>query len=67
MRLRFWRREPPPTLTEAQAARIAAERELERTKAETPWYEAVAKRHQEIQRVNHLGLNAVRAIRGDTK
>lgn len=64
MRLRF-RRQQPPDLIEATKARQKAERDLAETKAETPWYEALAERHREIQRVNHLGLSAVKAIRGD--
>ena len=64
MRFPFRHREPPD-LIEATKARQKAERDLEQTKAETPWYEALAERHREIQRVNHLGLSAVRAIRGD--
>jgi len=64
MRFRIRRRQPPD-LIEAVKARQKAERDLEETRAETPWYEAVAERHREIQRVNHLGLSAARAIRGD--
>lgn len=64
MRFRFRHRQPPD-LIEATKARQQAERDLEETRAETPWYEALAERHREIQRVNHLGLSAVRAIRGD--
>lgn len=67
MSLNIWRRRRDTGPSEATRARIQAERELERTRAETPWYRALAERHREIQRINHLGLNAVRAIRGDDR
>lgn len=58
----FKRRRGP---SEATAARIKAQRELEATRAETPKYRELAASLIEIQRKNHLGLNAARMLRGD--
>lgn len=59
-----WRRRTRPA-TEGTRARIKAERELEKTKAETPKYRALAESLVEIQRRNHLGMSAARVLRGD--
>lgn len=63
MRLLYWRGRDKPS--EATRARLKAERDLEATKAETPAYKALAASLVEIQRKNHLGLNAARMLRGE--
>ena len=60
----LWRRRSHSP-TEGTRARIKAERELQKTKAETPKYRALAESLAEIQRINHLGMNAARILRGD--
>lgn len=57
------RRRPEPS--EATRARIKAEHDLERVKSETPKYRAMGQAFVEIQRVNHLGYNAARVLRGE--
>lgn len=64
MSLRFWRRKDA-TPSEATHARIKAERDLARTRAETPKYRAWAETFVEIQRVNHLGQSAAKVLRGE--
>ena len=50
--------------SEATLAREKAERELERTKAETPMYRALAQSLVEVQRENHLGARIADVFRG---
>lgn len=61
---KFWRRRPKPP-SEATQARIKAERDLAKTKAETPRIRELALSLIEIQQSNHLGHAAARVLRGE--
>lgn len=60
----LWRRNHRDA-EKAAAARRKAERDLAAAKAETPAYKALAVSLIDIQRKNHLGLNAARMLRGE--
>lgn len=51
--MKWWRRDRSGT-SEATKARIAAEKELARVKAETPHYEALGESLRRIREQNHL-------------
>ena len=66
--MRFpWQRSQRPQEAAAEHAAEGARRHLERVKAETPKYRALAHSLIEIQRANHLGEAAAKVLRGDHK
>lgn len=65
MRLRFWRRERGPS--EATLARQQAERDLEKTRAETDEYRALGERLRHQREANHFAAAIAATIRGGSK
>ena len=58
-----WRKKPPP-VTGGEQARKKAERDLERVRAETREYEALAADLRRIGERNHLALAFILAAQG---